>query len=66
MILPNSPIKILGNSVKEFLSYDRTNKQTEITTLYIDYHDLVKYIFTLFEIFYMYYASIYILYNSEV
>ena len=25
--LPNSPIKICGESVKGFLSYDRTNKQ---------------------------------------
>ena len=37
--LPSSPIKIWGKSVKRFLSYDRTNKQTadrqtEITTLY--------------------------------
>ena len=34
--LPSSPINIWGKSVKGFKSYDRTsNKQTEITTLYI-------------------------------
>ena len=37
--LPSSPIKIWGKLVQGFLSYDRTNKQTdrqtEITTLYI-------------------------------
>ena len=37
--LPSSPIKINGKSVQGFLSYDRTNKQTdrqtEITTLYL-------------------------------
>ena len=38
--LPRSPIKIWGKSVQGFLSYDRKNKQTdrqtEITALYID------------------------------
>ena len=29
MILPSSPIKILGKSVKGFMSYDRTYKQTD-------------------------------------
>ena len=33
--LPSYPIKIWGKLVQGFLSYDRTNKQTEITTLYI-------------------------------
>ena len=28
VVLPNSPIKIRGKSVQEFLSYDRTNKKT--------------------------------------
>ena len=38
--LPNSQSKILGLSVKGFLSYDRTfKKQTEIATLYIIYID---------------------------
>jgi len=31
-ILPSSPIKILGKSVQGFMSYDRTYKQTNITT----------------------------------
>ena len=32
MVLPNSPIKICGKSVKRFMSYNKT----EITTLCID------------------------------
>ena len=35
VILSSLPIKIWGKSVQGFLSYDRTHKQTEITTLYI-------------------------------
>ena len=35
MGLPSSPIKTWGKSVQGFLSYDRTNKPTEITTLYL-------------------------------
>ena len=44
LVLPSFPIKIWGKSVKGFISYDRTSKQTntqttrrtEITTLYLD------------------------------
>jgi len=34
VVLSSSPIKIWGKSVKWLLSYDRTYKQTEISTLY--------------------------------
>ena len=40
VVLPSSPLKILEKSVKGFMSYDRTSKQTdrqtELTTLYIE------------------------------
>ena len=36
LVLPSFPVKIWGKSVKGFLSFDRTRRQTEITTfLYI-------------------------------
>ena len=35
VVLPSSPLKIGGISVKGLLSFSRTYKQTEITTLYI-------------------------------
>ena len=46
MGLTSSPSEIWGKSVKGFASYDRTykqtNKQTEITSLYIDYRVCLK------------------------
>ena len=35
VILPSSTIKLWDKSIRGFMSYDRTYKQIEITTLYI-------------------------------
>ena len=48
VVLPSSPIKIRGKSVKGFLSYDRTNKQPDRQTnkdyifIYKDYIAIEK------------------------